>query len=402
MSADYTKIVPVASTKDQGSFVRNLTGNTGTGFAQGTHVHKDWWAKTQSYDNILQQVQADIDNREDIMVKVKDIHPEYNSEDKFCFGVNGRQFIPTDWSLQQFSTRLDAPSTSVMREMRGVEGFDRQDAELMVDFANNYMRRLDPDKEFRLRTYKDGTCRAFVTDKYAPVDNRWYLETLREFLPDARFSHWRGDEDTLYGNLLLPDSIMDYGQDDDTDYGGMVSIGNCEIGKRRLSQTPSIFRAICMNGCIWGQTKGKDISKVHRGTIDLDLLKSRIAENIEYQLNILPDGIRKFLDTRTQKIGTHSIKGVIAAVCDEYRLDKKQSTEVLEQFITHEHDHQNLFGIINAVTRAGQEFNAEAWYNLDEVGGKLMEVSAARWDSILRRADTYTDKEYEKVFAVMA
>ena len=400
MSTEYTKIVTDASTEGKGAFVQGLQGQTGTGFADGTHVHKDWWAKTLDYDTVLSRVQADIDNREDIMVKTKDIRPEFNADNKFCFGIGDRQFIPTDWSLQQFSTRLSAPSVSVLREMRNVEEFDEQDAELMVDFSANYLRRIDPDKEFRLRTYTDGTCRAFVTDKYSPVDNRWYLETLREFLPSARFSHWRGDEDTLYGNLLLPDSIMDYGQDDDTDYGGMVSIGNCEIGKRRLSQTPSIFRAICMNGCIWGQTKGKDISKVHRGTIDLVTLKTRIAENIEYQLNILPDGIRKFLATRTQKVGTHSMKGVIAAVCDEYRLDKKQSTEVLEQFITHEHDHQNLFGVINAVTRAGQEFNAEAWYNLDEVGGKLMEMSANRWDSILRRADTYTDKEYEKVFAL--
>lgn len=400
MSTEYTKIVTDASTEGKGAFVQGLQGQTGTGFADGTHVHKDWWAKTLDYDTVLSRVQADIDNREDIMVKTKDIRPEFNSDNKFCFGIGDRQFIPTDWSLQQFSTRLSAPSVSVLREMRNVEEFDEQDAELMVDFSANYLRRIDPDKEFRLRTYTDGTCRAFVTDKYSPVDNRWYLETLREFLPSARFSHWRGDEDTLYGNLLLPDSIMDYGQDDDTDYGGMVSIGNCEIGKRRLSQTPSIFRAICMNGCIWGQTKGKDISKVHRGTIDLVTLKTRIAENIEYQLNILPDGIRKFLDTRTQKMGTHSAKGVIAAVCDEFRLDKKQSTEVLEQFVTHEHDHQNLFGVINAVTRAGQEFNAEAWYNLDEVGGKLMVMTASRWDNILRRADTYTDKEYEKVFAL--
>lgn len=402
MSSEYTKIVPDASTKDQGSFVKNLTGHRGTGFENGTHVHKDWWSKTLSYDSVMTKVQADIDNREDIMVKTKDIHPEFNSNNQFCFAVGGRQFVPTDWSLQQFSTRVDAPSVSVLREMRNVENFDEQDAELMVDFSANYLRRIDPDKEFRIRTYKDGTCRAFVTDKYSPVDNRWYLETLREFLPEARFSHWRGDEDTIYGNLLLPDSIMDYGQDDDTDYGGMVSIGNCEIGRRRLSQTPSIFRAICMNGCIWGQTAGKDISKVHRGIIDLNSLKTRIAENIEYQLNILPDGIRKFLATRTQKIGTHSAKGVIAAICDEFRLDKKQSTEVLEQFVTHEHDHQNLFGVINAVTRAGQEFNPEVWYNLDEVGGKLMELSASRWDTILRRADTYTDKEYEKVFAVTA
>lgn len=402
MSVEYSKIVPDASKADEGSFVRGLSGRTGTGFATGSHVHKDWYAKTLSYDDVMERIQADIDNREDVMVKAGDITPTFNDDNQFCFSVGDRQFVPTDWSLQQFSTRAKAPSVSVMREMRNQEGFDDQDAELMVDFAANYLRRIDPDKEFRLRTYTDGTCRAFLTDKYAPVDNRWFVDTLREFLPGARMSHWRGDEDTLYGNLLLPDSIMDYGQDDDTDYGGMVSIGNCEIGKRRLSQTPSIFRAICMNGCIWGQQKGQDIAKVHRGTIDLDQLKVRMAENIEFQLSILPDGIRKFLATRTMSTGTHSMKGVIAAVCNEFRLDKRQSTEVLEQFVTHEHNHTNLFGVINAVTRAGQEFNANTWYNLDEVGGKLMELSANRWDNILRRADTYGDKEFEKVFAITA
>jgi len=402
MSVEYSKIVPSAETKGQGAFVRTLVGGTGTGFADDSHVHKDWYQKTQSYDDVMEQIQADIDNREDIMVKTRDISAVITDDNQFAFQVQGRKFVPTDWSLQQFSTRAKTPSVSVMREMRNQPDFDDQDGELMVDFANNYMRRMDQDKEFRLRTYTDGTCRAFLTDKYSPVDNRWYMNVLREFLPDARMSHWKGDEDTIFGNLLLTDSVIDYGQDDDTDYGGMVSIGNCEIGKRRISQYPSIFRAICMNGCIWGQQEGKKISKVHRGAIDLDVLKVNIAENIEMQLNILPDGIRKFLETRTQKMGTHSAKGVIAAVCNDFRLDKKQSTEVLEQFITHEHEHQNLFGVINAVTRAGQEFTADTWFKMDNVGGDLMNLSASRWDTILRRADTYTDKDYEKVFAVTA
>jgi len=289
-----------------------------------------------------------------------------------------------------------------MRELRKIDGYDEQDADLMARLGNNALRRIDPDKEFRIRTYTDGTARAFVTDKYAPIDNRWYLETLREFLPEGRFSHWRGDEDTIYGNILLPDSIMDYGQDDDTDYGGMVSVGNCEIGKRRITQTPSLFRAICMNGCIWGQTKGRDISKVHRGTIDLDSLKVKIAENIEYQLSILPDGIRKFLDTRTQSLNDANVKGVIAAVANDYKLTKKQATESLEQYLAHETHEQNMFGVINAITRAGQVFDNESWVRLDEVGGMLMDTSASRWTNILARAKTYTDKDFEKVYALTA
>jgi len=397
----YEKI-KIDSDVTEGSFVRGLVGSTGTGFAENTHVHKDWWAKTESYDTVMEKTQTAIDNREDVMVKAGQVVCTVNNDVMQFTTADGRSFTPTDHCLEQFSIRTKVPSSSVMRELRKIDGYDEQDADLMARLGNNALRRIDPDKEFRIRTYTDGTARAFVTDKYAPIDNRWYLEALREFLPEGRFSHWRGDEDTIYGNILLPDSIMDYGQDDDTDYGGMVSVGNCEIGKRRITQTPSLFRAICMNGCIWGQTKGKDISKVHRGKIDLDSLKVLIAENIEYQLSILPDGIRKFLDTRTQSLNDANVKGVIAAVATDYKLTKKQATESLEQYLAHETHEQNMFGVINAITRAGQVFDNDSWVRLDEVGGMLMDTSASRWTNILARAKTYTDKDFEKVYAVTA
>lgn len=397
----YEKI-KIDSDVTEGSFVRGLVGHTGTGFAENTHVHKDWWAKTESYDTVMEKTQTAIDNREDVMVKAGQVVCTVNNDVMQFTTADGRSFTPTDHCLEQFSIRTKVPSSSVMRELRKIDGYDEQDADLMARLGNNALRRIDPDKEFRIRTYTDGTARAFVTDKYAPIDNRWYLETLREFLPEGRFSHWRGDEDTIYGNILLPDSIMDYGQDDDTDYGGMVSVGNCEIGKRRITQTPSLFRAICMNGCIWGQTKGKDISKVHRGKIDLDSLKVLIAENIEYQLSILPDGIRKFLDTRTQSLNDANVKGVIAAVANDYKLTKKQATESLEQYLAHETHEQNMFGVINAITRAGQVFDNDSWVRLDEVGGMLMDTSASRWTNILARAKTYTDKDFEKVYAITA
>jgi hypothetical protein len=397
----YEKI-KIDSDVTEGSFVRGLVGHTGTGFAENTHIHKDWWAKTESYDTVMEKTQTAIDNREDVMVKAGQVVCTVNNDVMQFTTADGRSFTPTDHCLEQFSIRTKVPSSSVMRELRKIDGYDEQDADLMARLGNNALRRIDPDKEFRIRTYTDGTARAFVTDKYAPIDNRWYLETLREFLPEGRFSHWRGDEDTIYGNILLPDSIMDYGQDDDTDYGGMVSVGNCEIGKRRITQTPSLFRAICMNGCIWGQTKGKDISKVHRGKIDLDSLKVLIAENIEYQLSILPDGIRKFLDTRTQSLNDANVKGVIAAVANDYKLTKKQATESLEQYLAHETHEQNMFGVINAITRAGQVFDNDSWVRLDEVGGMLMDTSASRWTNILARAKTYTDKDFEKVYALTA
>lgn len=398
--SDYNKLT-ITSDKSEGSFVRTLVGQTGTGFAEGTHVHKDWWSKTKTYEQVMQDAHVAVENREDILTERKNITCIGNDKGFFLKLNDGREFRPTDHAIEQFSVRVGVTSSSFLREMRNIEGFDVADADTMAYVGNNALRRIDADKTFRLRTYTDGTCRAFVTEQYAPVDNRWYLETLAEFIPGGRFSHWRGDEDTIYGNVLIPDTIMDYGADD-SDYGGMISVGNCEIGTRRISQTPSLFRSICMNGCIWGQTVGEKIRRVHRGNIDLDKLKLEIAQNIQQQVPLLAPGIKQFLATRAMETGKASIKGVVAAVASDYKLSKREATEFLDQYVTLESGERNLFGVINGLTRAGQVFDNKTWVRFDEIAGSLMETNADRWATILRRADTFTDKDYEKVFALTA
>jgi hypothetical protein len=396
----YEKLVP---SNDQSGirFVGSLQGNTGTGFAEGTHVHKDWWAKTKTYEQVMESCQVAVENREDILTARKNISCVADNN-TFYFQLNdGRKFKPTDHAMEQFSVRSSIPSSTFLREMRKSEDFDAADANVMAMVGNNALRRIDADKEFRLRTYTDGTCRAFVTDKYAPVDNRWYLESLAEFIPGGRFSHWRGDEDTIYGNILIPDTIMDY-DSDDSDYGGMISVGNCEIGTRRISQTPSLFRAICMNGLIWGQAAGEKIRRVHRGNIDLDTLKLEIAKNIQHQIPLLAPGIKTFLATRAMETGKASIKGIVASVASDYKMSKREATEVLNQYGEYEAENRNLFGIINGITRAGQKFDNTTWVKFDEIAGSLMATSADRWATILRRADTFTDKDYEKVYSLNA
>ena len=396
----YDKIEMTAG-KNEGSFVADLQGKTGVGFAENHHVHKDRYATTISYDDALDSAQRAATNREDILAPVSQIQGSVNSDNEFVFSVQDREFRPTDHALQQFSIRSGVPSSSVLRELRGQEDYDQQDADVMSYLANNALRRLDQDKVFRLRTYTDGTCRAFVTDKYAPVDNRWYLETLQEFMPEGRLSHWKGDEDTIYGNILLPDTIIDY-TDDDSDYGGMISIGNCEIGKRRISQTPSLFRSICLNGCIWGQVKGKQIRRRHIGDIDLGALKIEIGENIEYQLPLLPNAITKFLTMRDFENGDVSMKNIIAAVCKDERIGKRESTEVLGQYAEYENHERNLFGVINAITRAGQAFDNATWLKFDEIGGSLLETTDSRWSAILKRAESMQAADFEKVFMTVA
>ena len=396
--SEYKKLRMTAD-KSEGDFVKTLEGQTGTGFAENTHVHKDWYATTMSYDDAMENLQRAADDRQDILAPAKNINAIVE-DDEFKLQVDGRSLRPTDWASQQFSIRSKVPSSTVIQKLRAQEDADEQDAEVMMQLANNALRRLEQDKVFRLRTYTDDTCRAFVTDKYAPIDNRWYLDVLKDTLPGGRLSHWRGDEDTIFGNVLLPDTIIDYGQDDDSDYGGMLSIGNCEIGKRRISQIPSLFRSICLNGCIWGQCEGKEIKKRHIGEIDLCALRADIEENIEAQLPLLPIGIRKLLDTQSMDADGVRMKNVIAAVAIDNKFSKREASEVLSQWATYEREDKNLFGVVNAVTRAGQTFDAQNWVRFDQIGGQLLEMSPSRWDSTVKRADSLDVKDFDKVFAM--
>jgi hypothetical protein len=382
-----------------GAFVKTLVNHeTGeTGFQEGFHVHKSWFRKCKTYDEVMESIAKSEADREDQLVELKNIHPVVNQDGKFAFEVGSEQYVPTDWALSQFSSRLNLPSSTVIRELVNRPDSDWEDADVAVRIAKNAIRRGDADKKYRLRTYKDGTLRAWVTDKYAPVDNRWYMETLKDILPGSMYSHWRGSDDTIYGNVLLPDSIIDYGQDDDSDYGGMLSISNCEIGRRRLGQRPSIFRSICMNGCIWDQVKGEMINQRHIGQIDLVELRKRMVDNIELQLKLVPEAVRKFISTRDLKV-EGSLKATLAAVCIKNRVERKHSQEILEQFVTFEKDHRSLFGVINAITRAGQKFNDEEWVKFDELGGKLAGYDDGEWGSVTRYAATLGVKEVDEAF----
>ena len=397
----YAKL-QMTTDKSEGAFVRELEGATGTGFAKGSHVHKDWYKSTLSYEDGFEQLEQAKSEREDICDRRDSMVPTLNADGHFVFQYkDGRQFIPTTHAMTQVGVKSKT-STFYLNSLRD-EGTDQRDSETLVGAVANGLRSMAEDKQLRFRTYKNGTMRAYLTDQYAPVDNRWYLEQIKKSVPHARLSHWRGDADTIYGNVLIDDSIMDYentNNPDDTSYGGMLSIGNCEVGTRRISQTPSLFRAICMNGCIWGQVEGKDfVGRKHRGVIDLTVLAKQIEDNIEKQLPLLPEGIQRYLGIKAFGCGDVKPVKVIAAVCQDGKLTAKESTEVLTQFVQHEKNDRNLFGIVNAVTRAGQTMSNARWLQLDKVGGDLLDMNDNRWSNLKSRGESFDDKSIAKIFA---
>jgi hypothetical protein len=409
--ATLTKLEGDASLKSEGQFV--LDGQplaTDKGFKNVSHI---WYDKTRSYDDGLKVLAEQKSKTEDILASVSEMVPAVDKNDNFAFyhKPTDRFFTPTPHAVCQAGNWAKTGTWYPENMLCNVEDYkgrllykrDRQDAETLVQVFKNGFRRLDGTKKFLFRVNTgDNSLRAMLTDRYGIVDNVWFVEVLRELIPGGRLSHWRGDGDSIYGNILIPDTIR---ADKDSDYGGMLSVGNCEIGTRRVSSLPSIFRAICMNGCIWGRKKGEGIRQVHRGRIVLESLKMEIKTNLDKQIPLLPQGIDKLLATRA--IGWDgaktSVKPVIAAIAGDNALTKQQATAVLkawnvEKDITPDLGY-TLFGVTNAVTRAGQDFDPETWVKFDEMGGELLKLGQDGFSRLLSKANGLDVKEVEEAFS---
>jgi hypothetical protein len=247
-----------------------------------------------------------------------------------------------------------------------------------------------------------------LSDRYTPINNVWYLETVAELFKEIggdepRLSHWKGDADTLYGNILIPDTCR---AEDDSDYGGMISVSNCEIGIRRLSQFPSIFRAICMNGCIWDQLSGTKVNRVHRGEINLNELRIDIATNINDQIPLISAGVSRFLALRDMSIEKDvQLSNIFALIATENAMSfgqNGQAATLVNQYLAHEASNRNLFGVVNAITRSAQLYSNAEWVRFDEVAGKYMGLTEGQWETFKARAKAMDTKVHDKVFGVVA
>ena len=395
---------------NQGQFVhegQDMAKKEGFG-----NVSKLWYDKTISYDDGMELLEQDVSSRQDFLISRDDMTLDVReSEGRWQFGVEieDQFYTPTNHALTQFvSKSCEGKGTGFVRGLTedtfSAKGDvkihrDEWDARTILSIVRNGLRRADASTKFKVRCYDDGTMRAFLSEKYAEVDNRWFLEQIKDIIPAGRLSHWRGDADTIFGNVLIPDTIR---EEDDSDYGGMVSIGNCEIGKRNVKSLPSVFRAIRMNGCIWDQTKGYEIKVRHIGDIDLDQLKLKLRNNIEAQIPLIPQGIERVLGIRAKGSDGVSMKRLVGATAETFKIDRRGASGILSAWVSQESkiapEDRSLFDVVNSVTRAGQVLDNQSWVRYDEIGGALVNYSDNQWNRLKSRAESYDDKELNKLF----
>ena len=380
---------PITNTSRDGDFVHK--GQTMSGSVGFRNVSRLWYDKCITIETGLEQMAEQRKEREDLTVPVSTVG--FKSDDKgVTIQIGDREFRPTPYALSKICTWFHTPQTVASYYMNppnnGKYNRDSLDYDVIAYALENGIRRVSPEKELLFRTYKDGTLRGVMSDIYSIVDNEWYLLCLQQMIPGAMLSHWKGDADTIYGNILIPDTIR---VESDSEYGGMLSISNCEIGRRLISQIASTFRAICMNGNIWGSSKGQRFTQRHKGVI-LEDLAAEIKDNLMLQIPLTTQGIDLLLTTRSWKINTRMVNifaqigksagipvSIMNAVCVEYQNQGAEKT---------------AFACIDALTRVSQRQTNDLWVSMDTLAGQLVQPRA--WDNLQTVAKTLDDETVAK------
>ena len=386
------------------------------------HVSQIWERKCMTFQQGREKLAEQQSQIEDFREPLSGWEPVVNAKDSFVLRrkADGREYDPTDHAMDlacQVGRGMSTWAVSALRkpichatkiDPTG-DGEDklplfqrtRADSEVLRDYVRIHLfnpDRVSQDKPRLFRTWKDGTLRALLSEQYAIVNNGWYLGLLQSLIPGGLLSHWKGDADSIYINVLIPDTIR---QEKDSDYGGMLSVGNSEIGLRRISSCPSVFRAICMNGCIWEQEMGVGIDIRHRGAIDFDSLAAKIKDNLEKQIPLLPVGIQRVLGLRAFGVGDTPLPNLFAQLAAEHSMSKLEVAGVQTAFAKEISDlgvteGRTAFGLMNSVTRFGQTLDTSRWVKFDTIGGDFANMERNDWDKFRGRASNLTTKQVEK------
>jgi hypothetical protein len=159
-----------------------------------------------------------------------------------------------------------------------------------------------------------------------------------------------------------------------------------------------LFRAICLNGCIWGRSNAViTVDKKHLGTIDLVKIGDEVREAIRIALSE-GEQVLELFDT-VKEITVVNQNQLIASLAKEYKLTIPQGRAWIKGMESEPGD--TVFHVIQGLTKSAQDFTGDARQVMEETAGLILAPSltadidaiAGMWSKFATRAESLTDEQ---------
>ena len=189
---------------------------------------------------LLEEVKRQEAAKEDIAIDTRELEMRMSYQGALM-RMPGRVAPVRDIAHGQIAEHAGIPSAYYARM--------RHDAPHLLASNVNHWFRASPER--RMVRLLDGNLRAFLSERYARIDNSNIAEAVLPVLfevPDVQIVSAEITESRMYLKVVAPRTQQEVTVGDPVQAGVVVS--NSEVGKGAVSIAPLVFRLVCDNGMI--------------------------------------------------------------------------------------------------------------------------------------------------------
>lgn len=270
-------------------------------------------------------------------------------------------------------------------------------------WANTLNTHFQAEPARRLVRVLDNNARAFLSDRYRPLDNFDLASAVLPALLERQDIVIRSSAVTERRFYLKASSsrvLAEVRSGDVVEIG--VAISNSEVGDGSLSVLPFIRRCICDNGLIiddYGQKKyhvGKRASAEENAyelftdkTRQLDdaAFFSKVRDTVAGVLtqHTLDKIVLKLRESTEQKLDPTKIVEIVEVTAKKFGYNETTQKGILSHLI--EGGDLTRYGLLNAITRQStDEESYDVATQLERDGSRIIELPRADWEEIAKAA----------------
>lgn len=309
-------------------------------------------------------------------------------------GNGGYKFGMTEIFHDQVASRLEIPQKYYER-MRG------EAPALLVGNVNHWLQKST--KKYMVRTL-DGKARAFLSDRYRPLDNLDLAEAVLPIISDKRWEIRDCDltERKLYIKIVskeLQAVVKHPGHGGDHVVHPGLTISNSELGMGAVRVTPSLHWPHCFNIAMMDEA---GTSRFHTGRKDErfgDLAAEFFQDETRKQddrafwmkvrdvvTSTISEDLFKMLVGKFDQAANSGLMGdpvkVVELTAKRLGLRDTERVGVLQHLI--QGGDLSLYGLSNAITAAAQESTVDydRGTEMERFGGEIIELSRSEWATL--------------------
>jgi len=294
------------------------------------------------------------------------------------------EFSINDFAHRQLADRLQIPK----------KYYDRM-AALPGLRAQNVNQWFDGKPEKRLVRTLDQTARAFLSDRYRPIDNHFIMNAIAPVLyehNDLQIMSEGLSETHLYLQMKFPKLSGEVKKGDVVQAG--ITLTNSEVGAGAFNIRSMDWVLACTNGMIGeslirkyhvgrrigGDTEDYDIFQDDTIKAELESYRLRMRDILKHALSEAEFSNRLVLLRNADSDKIEKPVGTVENVTKRFLFSENENESILNNLMTRG-EQPSRWGLSNAITAlAHKQDNLDRQFEYERIGNDIITLKPSEWE----------------------